>query len=450
MLRALASIVGEEHVLTDPDLIAGYVTDWTGEFTGTTPAVVRPGTSEQACAVMAVCHEAGMPVVVQGGNTGLVGGSVPRDHELVISTRRLDEVAESPEGTIRIGAGATLTRVHDAAAERSLSVGIDTSARDSASIGGMVATNGGGVHTIRCGRMRDLTVDVEACLADGTHVGSVLLPGNPAADLWRVICGSEGTLAVLLGVTVRTEKPGTERLVILIPSTHAEVTDLARRLVVIPSLWALEVLGKDELELVQQAFGHSSPISGESLLLVEFRGPPGLADLLTDALGDIDGVVASHPSEQEALWEIRHSMTHAAHAMSTNVTKLDVTVPLDALGDLRLAMSAGPPAYAWGHVFTGPPGGPFVNLHVNVAGAVDRDTAFDVVERLGGSAIGEHGVGVIKRHRLDPTKPDVAELIVLKERFDPSGLLNPGALLPESEAPRRGHSPQQVGGDRSR
>ena len=98
MLKTLAGIVGDDHVLTEPDVVAGFATDWTGEFTGTTPAVVRPGPAAEVSAVMSACHEAGMPVVVQGGNTGLVGGGVPRNGEVVLSTRRLTGVGESADG----------------------------------------------------------------------------------------------------------------------------------------------------------------------------------------------------------------------------------------------------------------------------------------------------------------------------------------------------------------
>ena len=448
MLRTLAAIVGDDHVLTDPDLVTGYVTDWTGEFTGSTPAVVRPGSVDEVCAVMAACSEAGVSVVVQGGNTGLVGGGVPRNGELVMSMRRLAAVAESPEGTIRVQAGATLARVHDVATERSLVVGIDTSARDSATIGGMVATNGGGIHTIRMGRVRDQVLDAEVCLADGTHVESVLLHGNPAAELWRVVCGSEGTLAVVLGVTIRTERPGAERLVILIPTDHDDVVDLARRLVVLPSLWALEVMGAGELELSARALERQPPLASECALLVEFRGAAGLAGTLIDSLGDVDGVVAAHPAEQDELWALRHILPTAAHNAADHVAKLDFTVPLGAIGQLRATVAEGPAAYLWGHVYTGPAGGPFVNCHLNIAADVDHDAMLDIIEGLGGSVVGEHGVGVVKRHRLDPVRPDVVELIMRKQQFDPNGLLNPGVLIPgDAHSRRLIPSPQQVGGD---
>ncbi|HEY5728127.1 MAG TPA: FAD-binding oxidoreductase [Acidimicrobiia bacterium] len=448
MLRTLAGIVGDDHVLTDPDVVAGYATDWTGEFTGSTPAVVRPGSVAEVSAVMSACHEAGMPVVVQGGNTGLVGGGVPRNGEVVLSTRRLTGVGESADGTIRAQAGTTLAEIHEVATARDLFVGIDSSARDSATIGGMVATNGGGIHTIRMGRVRDQLLDAEVCLVDGTHVDSVLLHANPAAELWRVVCGSEGTLAVILGVTLRTERSGAERLVILIPTTHGEVTDLARRLVVLPSLWAFELLGAGELELSAQALGRRSPLDAECMLLVEFRGPPGLEGTLIDSLGDVDGVVAAHPAEQDELWALRHVLPSAAHGVADHVAKLDFTVPLGAIGQLRAAVSDGPTAYLWGHVYTGPPGGPFVNCHINIAGDIDHDAMLDIVEGLDGSVVGEHGVGVVKRHRLDPVRPDIVELIMRKQQFDPDGLLNPGVLIPGDASSRRlTPSPQQVSGD---
>lgn len=442
MLRSLASIVGGDHVLTDPDLVAGYVTDWTGEFTGTTPAVVRPGTAEEVCAVMAWCHHAGVPVVIQGGNTGLVGGSVPRAGELVVSMRRLDHVTDAGDGMLRAAAGTTLRRLHEAAAERNVFVGIDSSARDTATIGGMVATNGGGIHTVRFGRVRDQLGDTEVALADGTHLDSILLPGNPAADLWRMVCGSEGTLAVVLSATLRTGRPAPERLVMLIPTTRDEVDDLARRLMVVQTLWAIEVLGGGEIELAGRMLERRPPVTAECLLLVEFRGGTGLEDQLVDVIGDIDAIVATERTGQEEIWAFRHNLTAAAHTLHPRIAKFDVSLPVVSIGRLRRTVASligGPTVYLWGHILTGPTGRPVVNCHINIADGVDPDTVFDLVEGLGGSVVGEHGVGVVKRNRLDPVSSETAELLRLKARFDPGGLLNPGVLLPD-----RGGSAEQV------
>lgn len=442
MLQALASIVGEEHVLTDPDLVAGYITDWTGRFTGTAKAVVRPGTAAEVCAVLAQCYQEGLAVVPQGGNTGLVGGGVPRAGEVVLNLLRLQEVTDADDGMLTAGAGITLSGLHRAAAGRNHFVGIDTSARDSATIGGMVATNGGGIHTVRFGRVRDQLHDVAVALVNGTHLPSILVPGNPAADLWRRITGSEGTLAVVLSATVRTGRPTAQRLVTLVPTSDRDADALARKLMVLPGLWALEVMGGSEIELTAAMLQRHSPATAECLLLAELRGGNALDDQALTAIGDIDAVVATQSSEQEELWAFRHNLSLAVRSLGTPLTKFDVSLPLASIGQLKavLASLAGEPtAYLWGHVLTGPTGNPVVNAHINITADVQPDTVFDIVEGLGGSAVGEHGVGVVKRHRLDTDAADTAELIRLKQRFDSRGLLNPGVLVPDA-----GGSAEQV------
>ncbi|MBA2338583.1 MAG: FAD-binding oxidoreductase [Acidimicrobiia bacterium] len=442
MLQALASIVGDEHVLTDPDLVTGYVTDWTGRFTGAVKAVVRPGTTEEVCTVLAQCYQEGVAVVPQGGNTGLVGGGVPRSGEVVLSMLRLDEVTDGHDGMLTAGAGTTLSGLHRAAAGRNQFVGIDTSARDSATIGGMVATNGGGIHTVRFGRVRDQLHDVAVALVNGTHLPSILVPGNPAADLWRRVCGSEGTLAVVLSATVRTGRPAAQRLVTLVPSADRDVDALARKMMVLPGLWALEVMGGSEIELTAAMLQRRPPATAECLLLAELRGAGALDDQALTAIGDLDAVVATQPSEQEELWAFRHNLSLAVRSLGTPLTKVDVSLSLASIGQLKAALAtlAGEPnAYLWGHLLTGPTGHPVVNAHINITADVQPDIVFDIVEGLGGSAVGEHGVGVMKRHRLDPEAADTAELIRLKQRFDSRGLLNPGVLVPD-----RGRSAEQI------
>ena len=207
LVTSLADVVGPGHVLVDPDLTASYETDWTGRFTGRAAAVVRPGTTAEVAAVMALLHGAGRPVVPQGGNTGLVGGGVPLHGEVVVSLRRLAavEAVDVAAGQVTVGAGATLAAVDDAAAGVGLAVGVDLAARGSATIGGMVATNAGGLRMLRYGGMRAQTAGVEAVLADGrvlSHLGG-LTKDNTGYDLAGLLAGSEGTLAVVTRVRLR-------------------------------------------------------------------------------------------------------------------------------------------------------------------------------------------------------------------------------------------------------
>ena len=207
LVAQLAEIVGPSHCLTDPDLRASYETDWTRRWSGTALAVVRPASTEEVAGVLRACTDAGVGVVPQGGNTGLVGGSVPRGGEVVISLRRLDGIEDvDPDGgEMTVGAGATLVAAQSAARAAGWEVGVDFGARDAATIGGMVATNAGGVNVLRHGSMRRQTGGFEAVLADGTVLRR--LPGMPkdntGYDLAGLLAGSEGTLAVVTRVRLR-------------------------------------------------------------------------------------------------------------------------------------------------------------------------------------------------------------------------------------------------------
>ena len=198
LLRSLAGIVGEPHVLTG-DATAGYAVDWTGRFRGQTPVVVRPRDTAEVAAVLALCTDAGLPVVPQGGNTGLVGGGVPLHGEVVLSLTRLNQLGpvDHEAAQVTAGAGVTLRQVADA--DPGLDLGILIASRDSATVGGAVATNAGGLRVLRFGPMRAQLRGIEAVLADGTVVSHLagLVKDNTGYDYPSLLAGSEGTLAVI-------------------------------------------------------------------------------------------------------------------------------------------------------------------------------------------------------------------------------------------------------------
>ncbi|HEY2637051.1 MAG TPA: FAD-binding oxidoreductase, partial [Solirubrobacteraceae bacterium] len=183
---ALAEIVGSVHVLTDADVRAGYETDWTGRFGGEARCVVRPGSAEEVAGVLRACGEAGAAVVPQGGNTGLVGGGVPRGGEVVLSLGRLAELGEVDHATAQVtaGAGATLAALQDHAKAAGLDAGLDFAARDTCTVGGVVACDAGGARALRHGTARAHVAGVEAVLGDGRVVSrlSGLLKDNAGYD----------------------------------------------------------------------------------------------------------------------------------------------------------------------------------------------------------------------------------------------------------------------------
>ncbi|MCU1487827.1 MAG: linked oxidase domain protein [Actinomycetia bacterium] len=438
LFASLRSIVGDAHVLVDADLRAGYEVDWTGRFQGSTPAVVRPASTDEVAAVVRACAGAGVAIVPQGGNTGLVGGSVPLAGELVLSTRRLALVGEVDDlsGQVTAGAGATLGALQAHVAP-GWEVGVDLAARDSATVGGMVATNAGGLAFLRHGGMRDQLAGIEAVLGDGSvvsHLGG-LLKDNTGYDLPGLLCGSEGTLGVVTAVRLRLVRPTGDRTTALVAvagvaSGLAVVRDLRRAGV---ALEAAELILDDGMALVCEHLGVARPLApAPAYLLVEWAGPAealGAADV-------VDAVVAEDDARRAALWRYREAHTEAVNALGVP-HKLDVTLPLPELSsfvdDVRAAVAAVAPGarvVLFGHVADG-------NIHVNVVGPPAEDDAVDdtvlrLVAERGGSISAEHGIGTAKKRWLHLARSDaeVAAFRALKHALDPAGILNPNVLLP--------------------
>ncbi|MGE0795443.1 MAG: FAD-binding oxidoreductase [Acidimicrobiia bacterium] len=439
LLDRLRTLVGADHVLTDADLRAGYERDWTGRFVGATPAVVRPGTAAEVAGVVEACRLAGVAVVAQGGNTGLVGGSVPLGGELVVSLRRLrrlDPVDELDLSVI-VGAGVTLAELQAHAAAAGLEVGVDLAARDSATVGGMVATNAGGLRFVRHGGMRQQLLGIEAVLGDGSTVSRLDSPpkDNVGYDLAGLLCGSEGTLGLVTAARLRLVPPPRE-----VQTALVGTADLAGALAVVAGLRragvaveAAEGFFDAGLELVRRHTGLPRPMpASPAYLLVEWDGP-------VDALAAVDGldpeavVVASGASSRDQLWRYREAHTEAVNGLGVP-HKLDVAVDPRRLDELAAAVTAAARAVdpttvvvLFGHVADG-------NLHVNLVGpAPDDDRPDDriaaVVAGMGGSISAEHGIGTAKRRWLSlaRTPAELGAYRALRRAFDPAGILNPNA-----------------------
>jgi FAD/FMN-containing dehydrogenase len=218
--RELAEIVGEPHVITDPEVVEGHLVDWTRRFHGDAAAVIRPGNALEVAATLAACRRAGVAVVPQGGNTGLVGAAIAFDGALTLSSTRLREIGPIDESTgqIDVGAGVTLADLQARARTSGWRFAVDLAARDSATIGGMTATNAGGLHVIRWGPMRDQLTGVLAATTAGTVVGDQrgLLKDNTGYHLPSILCGSEGTLAVVTSTRLRLVAPSEDTAVALL------------------------------------------------------------------------------------------------------------------------------------------------------------------------------------------------------------------------------------------
>jgi FAD/FMN-containing dehydrogenase len=446
-LQELAKVVGSRNVLTDLDMVAGHARDWTGRFVGHTPAVVRPGSTDEVAAVIAVCRSAGVAIVPQGGNTGLVGGGVPLYGEVVVNLRRLAEVpeVEADLGLARVSAGVTVAVLQDAAARAGLMYGVDLSSRGSATIGGTIATNAAGLKAVRFGDTRAQIIGVEAVLGDGSivsHLGG-LARDNTGYHLPSLLAGSEGTLGIITRAVLRLRATPKRRAVALIGlNTVADAVQgaiaLRRELV---GLEAIEFILRSGMNLVREAATLRAPLDKpcDAYLLVEVTGDEPLGPL-TEAVGSLSGLsdaaIAEDPRTRASLWEYRDRHTEAINTLGTPV-KLDVTIPLAALADFLidvpdLVSGAASNARTWlfGHVGDG-------IVHVNISGAGNyedevENAVLNAVVALKGSISSEHGVGTTKRRwlHLVRSQAELAAFQRIKGALDPDGILNPHILLP--------------------
>ena len=260
----LQEIVGEAHLLTDRDVVASYETDWTRRFHGSARCVVRPGSTSEVAATVTACRDEGVQLCVQGGNTGLVGGSVPVDGAVVLSLLRLDAIEEIAEvaAQVTVGAGRTLASLQQEVRKSGFDIGVDFAARESCTVGGMVSTNAGGERVLRYGTMRAQVAGIEAVMPDGSVVTRLagLPKDNTGYDLMSLLAGAEGTLGVITRLRLRLVPllPARAVALVALDSVQAAV-DLVRAARELPSLEAAELFFAAGLELVCSHGGLSAP-----------------------------------------------------------------------------------------------------------------------------------------------------------------------------------------------
>lgn len=457
---ALTAIVGDGHALGDDDVRAGYETDWTGRWTGRSSMVVRPADHAEVSAVLGVCDRERIEVVPQGGNTGLVGGGVPRADTsstrpvIVLSTRRLTAVGavDTDALQVTVGAGVTIAAWRSAAGAVGLDAPIDFAARESATIGGAIATNAGGSRVVRFGTMRHQVMGIEAVLADGRTVGSLAgLPKETVGLHWpSLFTGSEGALGVVTAARLRLV-PRFDQLasalvsMATIDAAVALVGILRHR---VATLDAVEVMLPAAIDVVARHIGRTSPVApGACTLFIECAGHRDPTDDLLAALATAEGVtdtaVATDRTGRDALVQFRDRITEAIAAEATRIGiptyKLDVAVPIAAVARLieeaeRAAADTSSRLVPFGHLAEG-------NLHLNYLGAPDgaaiAAAVLPRVARLGGTISAEHGVGVAKMPwlHLVRTGGELDAQTAIKRALDPHGILNPGVLAPVLPGP---------------
>lgn len=467
-IDAALALLGPRGFTTDPELVGPWLTDWRGRYTGKAIGLASPASTAEVSALVKLCGEHGIPIVPQGGNSGMSGGATPDSSgtAVVLSLRRMDRIREfdALARQVTCDAGVILQTLHEAAEEQRLRFPLTLGGKGSATIGGLISTNAGGTQVLRHGTMRAQVLGLEAVLADGSIFDALtpLKKDNRGFDLKQMLIGSEGTLGIVTAATLR-----------LLPETGGRVVAWAG----LPSIAAArrlllhcEALAGDSLEGFEVLPAHClasvlahmpdarAPLAGHHAwhALIELVAPQGgeeatrdraeamLAQAMEQDLLE-DAVIAANEAQADAFWLIRDSIAPAERAIGPAMQH-DISVPVARMADFVEQAAPevehqfpGTTAVGFGHLGDG-------NIHFHVlapAGAVrnvweagdgKRISGFvhDLVTRFGGSISAEHGIGQMKRDELGRLGDPVALALMrsVKQALDPRGLLNPGKLVP--------------------
>jgi FAD/FMN-containing dehydrogenase len=466
LVSALIQQLGPQGVLTAAADLEPYVVDWRGVYRGKAIAVARPSNTREVAAVMTLCAASGVPVVPQGGNTGMCGASVPNadGDEIVLSLARMNKVLEVDplNNTLTAEAGCVLATIQQAAADAGRLFPLSLGAEGSCQIGGNLSTNAGGVNVLRYGNTRDLVLGVEVVLPDGRIWNGLrgLRKDNTGYDLKHLFIGAEGTLGIITAATLklfpRPAANATAWMAVRDPVSALQLLALMRRHCN-DRITAFELISRHSLELVWKHIpGTRDPIAephpwyvlteladagSEQALRADLE--TALEEALQQSLVD-DAVIAENRSQAQALWHMRESIPEGARQEPVMVYRHDIAVAVGRIPEfIREAQAAlearfpGVRLICFGHLGDG-------NLHYNAylperlrGDAAARDahdvteTVYDIVQRYGGSFSAEHGIGLSKvaelAHYKDPVELDLMR--TLKRALDPRGLMNPGKVL---------------------
>ncbi|HEX7128628.1 MAG TPA: FAD-binding oxidoreductase [Rhodanobacteraceae bacterium] len=466
-LDALRDAIGQRHVLTEADA-SPYLTDWRGRYDGRALAVACPATTGEVAAVVRLCAGAGVPIVPQGGNTGLCGGATPDDsgRAVVLSLKRLNRIrgVDAENDTMDVEAGCILQGVQEAAREAGRLFPLSLAAEGSCTIGGNLATNAGGTQVLRYGTMRELTLGLEVVTASGEvwHGLRGLRKDNTGYDLRDLFIGSEGTLGIITAATLKLYPLPDARCTALLALSSIEDAVAALGMArhgFGAALTGFELMAGDCLvEVVRRFPQQRPPFEGAAAALpwyalLELSDNEGEAharerfeSVLSRSIesGFVkDAVIAGSTAQSKALWHLRESIPLAEREAGKSI-KHDVSVPVSRMAafvrDTNRALQQAFPGVRhviFGHLGDG-------NLHYNVAPGggwseaallARQDAVFEVVHdsvhAVGGSISAEHGVGQLKRDALvrykDPV--ELALMHSIKQALDPRGLMNPGKVL---------------------
>jgi len=467
LLDRLSTLLGPRGLIRDPGLIAPWLTDWRGRFTGRALALALPASTAELAETVRLCTESCVPIVPQGGNSGMSGGATPdaSGKALLLGTRRMNAIRKIDPAARQVTceAGVILQTLHDAAERHGLRFALTLGGKGSATVGGLVSTNAGGTQVLRHGVMRAQVLGIEAVLPDG-RVFSALTPlrkDNRGFDLKQLFIGSEGTLGIVTAATLRLVPAIAARRVAWVGLSSIQA---ARTLLLHcektlgEALEGFEVLPQPCLDSVLAHLPDArAPLAGRHAwhALIEVVALPGDSETLDARLQDAlasasaaamldDAVISTSEAQAERFWLLRESISAAERARGPAMQH-DISVPVERMPDFIDAATQavetawpGTRAIGYGHLGDG-------NIHFHVGAPAGSDRArweasdgkaisrlvHDIVSQWGGSISAEHGIGQLKRDELerlaDPVALDLMRQI--KAALDPLELLNPGKLV---------------------
>ncbi|MFN7206568.1 MAG: FAD-binding oxidoreductase [Burkholderiales bacterium] len=463
-IDALISLLGRDHVLTDETDKAAYLTDWRRRFSGQAQAVVRPASTQQVADIVRLCAQHQVPVVPQGGNTGLCGGATPdgSGNAIVLVLSRMNKIRalDTLNNTMTVEAGCILQNVQDEARKAGRLFPLSLAAQGSCTIGGNLSTNAGGTQVVRYGNSRELCLGLEVVTAageiwDGLHG---LRKNNTGYALRDLFIGAEGTLGIITAAcmklyplpqaqtTALCALPSVESALALLDMTQAHCG---------PTLTGFEMFSETCLQLVEKHFPQRSPFTERHpyyvLLEISDNESEAHAATLFESLMEKafeaelihDAVIAQSIAQSKTLWELRENISEAQAHEGKNI-KHDISVPISRIADFVATTDAllqqhfpGVRMVNFGHLGDG-------NLHYNVSPAEgEAETEFlskqagiyklvhDSVVAFHGSISAEHGIGQLKREENARYKSPVEMRLmnVLKQALDPGNLMNPGKVV---------------------
>jgi FAD/FMN-containing dehydrogenase len=462
LLPRFAAIVGDKYAITDPASLEPFLIEGRGIYHGRTSMLLRPGSVGEVQSILRLANETRTPLVPQGGNTGLVGGQIPFDGELIVSLTRLDKIREvdPASNAMTCEAGVVLATAQDAAAAADRLFPLSLGAEGSCTIGGNLSTNAGGTGAVAYGIARDLVLGLEIVLADGRVMNllSKLKKNNTGYDLRHIFVGAEGTLGIITAAVLKLfPRPrAMETAFVGVPSPAAAVKllNLAQARVG-GTVTSFELIVRDVVEFaIKHAHGVRDPLASRHpwyvLMEVSSQHGDGLRESLEQWLAEgsaqglvEDATIAASLDQAKAFWHLRHILPEAQKPEGGSI-KADVSVPVAAVPEFLAEASAAVKALVpgcrpipFGHLGDG-------NVHFNVTQPPGADTAQflarwgevndavnKIVLKYNGSISAEHGIGKLKRDSLTKVKDPVALELMrgLKRMLDPNGILNPGKVL---------------------